>query len=101
MSKALWISAGFLLIVNFALDKVFADKGPFIENETQSQSQSQNVAQVENIVKISKEVTKINRKEFPSSSSREIASDVSDSSLTASQPSQAESKEPEIIRLNE
>ncbi len=85
MSKALWISAFLLLIVNFTFDRSMASS-PFAESDTMTQTQ------IENVVKISNEVTSINKKSFPSS--REIASEVNP-------PDQVNGKEPELIKVSE
>jgi hypothetical protein len=95
MPKAFWISGFFLFALNFAVDKVFATslppalnpQGPFVEEQSSAATQQQ----VENSVKISKSITKINLETI---NSRSVANEAPETTPDLEQ----NPKHPEIIR---
>ncbi|MDH4467059.1 MAG: hypothetical protein QE271_03305 [Bacteriovoracaceae bacterium] len=107
MPKAFVIVGLLLFILNFALDKVFAS-GPFIEEDSTAASTISEKSQLENTVKISNSVAKINLKSMRTSGSqgsRAIASKVTPQDSSTSTEDEIASppptKEPEIIRTDE
>ena len=107
MPKAFVIVGVFLFILNFAIDKVFAS-GPFKEEDSTATSTISEKSQLENTVKISNSVAKINLKSMRTSNtqaSRSIASKVTPEGPTTSADAELASppptKDPQIIRTDD